>query len=185
MDYCEQRCARCERCRFVSVSLNHVDCSWYSVCNSLAQRPSGFRTVQARRPKLAGQVTAACRPAPDRHASRALVRDRETSCMDAIARGNWSAGTWRWQHAAECGLGAVRGAAARRLLRCKKLLFMGSSVMRRHLYALLHSLLTDDEGEQGPLSSSEWRSAPEVEVAQRVDECWARLGFGCCSAQAP
>ena len=42
---CMQRCARCKRCRFVSLKLGRQpDCSWYSSCDleRLERRPAGF-----------------------------------------------------------------------------------------------------------------------------------------------
>ena len=42
---CLQRCARCKRCRFVSLKMGrHPDCSWYSSCDlkRLVRRPAGF-----------------------------------------------------------------------------------------------------------------------------------------------
>jgi hypothetical protein len=42
---CLQRCARCKRCRFVSLNRGrHPDCSWYSSCDlkRLERRPAGF-----------------------------------------------------------------------------------------------------------------------------------------------
>ena len=44
--FCIQRCFRCERCTFVSLSLRHHDCSWFDFCDfkNLKSRPSGFRT---------------------------------------------------------------------------------------------------------------------------------------------
>ena len=46
---CRHRCARCGRCRFLSVSLSFRDCSWFSSCElgSLHQSPSGFQTFAA------------------------------------------------------------------------------------------------------------------------------------------
>lgn len=46
------RCAGCERCNFVSVSLQHKDCSWYHNCDpkSLQLTPQGFRTYRANVP---------------------------------------------------------------------------------------------------------------------------------------
>ena len=43
------RCAGCERCNFVSVSLQHNDCSWYHSCDltRLQLTPQGFRTYRA------------------------------------------------------------------------------------------------------------------------------------------
>ena len=43
---CEQRCARCARCRFVSVSLQLADCTWAASCDlrRLRHTPAGFMT---------------------------------------------------------------------------------------------------------------------------------------------
>ena len=35
---CMQRCAACERCRFVSLSLRHKECSWFSECGRAVRR---------------------------------------------------------------------------------------------------------------------------------------------------
>jgi len=41
---CLQRCAKCARCRYVSVSVEHLDCAWFATCNldNLYRDPSGF-----------------------------------------------------------------------------------------------------------------------------------------------
>ena len=46
---CLKRCAECERCNFVSVSLPHSDCSWYHSCDltRLQLEPPGFHTYRA------------------------------------------------------------------------------------------------------------------------------------------
>ena len=65
---------------------------------------------------------------------------------------------------AECRLGEVDPYAARRLLRCRKLLFMGSSVVRRHMYAILHTLLAKGDGRPNERSPAEWRAPANAEV---------------------
>ena len=39
---CLSRCAKCARCRHVSVSLKHGDCSWYYACPATHASPVGF-----------------------------------------------------------------------------------------------------------------------------------------------
>ena len=43
---CLHACAKCRRCRWVSVSELHLDCSWYASCSqhALEQKMPGFRT---------------------------------------------------------------------------------------------------------------------------------------------
>ena len=49
---CVRRCEACSRCRYISFSQNHEDCSWYHSCDlSKLQLPTGaesFRTMQVR-----------------------------------------------------------------------------------------------------------------------------------------
>ena len=45
---CEQRCARCARCRYMSASIQYADCGWFMDCppaDKLKHRPSGFSTA--------------------------------------------------------------------------------------------------------------------------------------------
>jgi len=46
--HCMQRCLRCERCHFISLSVRYHDCSWFEACDlrQLHSRPSGFRTYE-------------------------------------------------------------------------------------------------------------------------------------------
>ena len=39
---CLNRCAECSRCRYVSVSLDYADCSWYTTCDETHSVPSGL-----------------------------------------------------------------------------------------------------------------------------------------------
>ena len=39
---CADRCRRCARCRFVSFSQFHEDCSWYVHCNVMSLRWAGY-----------------------------------------------------------------------------------------------------------------------------------------------
>jgi hypothetical protein len=51
---CQQWCAACARCRFVSVSTKNRDCSWFSDCpqpNLLLRAVAGFRTLHFSAPK--------------------------------------------------------------------------------------------------------------------------------------
>ncbi len=42
---CVERCAGCSRCRYVSLSVNMLDCSWFNSCDELKTDVSGFRTA--------------------------------------------------------------------------------------------------------------------------------------------
>lgn len=46
---CLERCGRCSRCRFVSISVRYLDCSWFNTCDvtSLHSDPSSFRSGSA------------------------------------------------------------------------------------------------------------------------------------------
>jgi len=43
---CLERCSRCHRCRFVSISIRYSDCSWFHACDvaPLRSDPSSFRS---------------------------------------------------------------------------------------------------------------------------------------------
>ena len=46
--WCLGRCARCSRCRFVSLSPTHRDCSWFHACaGRLSASVAGFVTGAA------------------------------------------------------------------------------------------------------------------------------------------
>ena len=45
---CLALCSRCTRCRFVSLSLQFQDCSWYNKCPRLKHKVNGFRSALAR-----------------------------------------------------------------------------------------------------------------------------------------
>jgi hypothetical protein len=48
---CQKLCAQCARCRYISVSVRHGDCSWFESCDApagLLRTVSGFRTALAR-----------------------------------------------------------------------------------------------------------------------------------------
>ena len=45
-EHCLAECAACARCRYVSVSLHHGDCSWYSQCDGFEKAPA-FRSAAA------------------------------------------------------------------------------------------------------------------------------------------
>lgn len=51
---CIERCVRCERCNFVSVSLGHRDCSWFHSCpvTHEANGGSGYLTLHVDRKRL-------------------------------------------------------------------------------------------------------------------------------------
>ena len=53
---CLRRCARCPRCRYVSLSLWSRDCSWFARCDTsrLANDVAGFRTGRAIRAAAGG-----------------------------------------------------------------------------------------------------------------------------------
>jgi len=74
--WCSVQCSLCPRCRYISVSLQLRDCSWYSVpCDRPQVRPSGFLSgwpldvtthARALRPITARWETNASRVARDR-----------------------------------------------------------------------------------------------------------------------
>ena len=48
---CQKLCAQCARCRYISISVRHGDCSWFESCDApagLLRTVSGFRTALAR-----------------------------------------------------------------------------------------------------------------------------------------
>ena len=49
---CVQRCRACQRCRYVSYSRTHRDCSWFARCDlaRLHQKPEGFHTLAVKPP---------------------------------------------------------------------------------------------------------------------------------------
>jgi hypothetical protein len=51
--YCVERCASCERCRYISVSINWEDCSWFYTCNmdALRNEPKGFKSAALQKRK--------------------------------------------------------------------------------------------------------------------------------------
>ena len=77
---CQARCLRCERCRFVSFSLEHSDCSWYSSCQPPppGQQLRGaalwqsFRTVQVR----SANATTAGATTSNKPAAKILAQER-------------------------------------------------------------------------------------------------------------
>ena len=48
--YCTAACLSCPRCRFVSISVEHGDCSWFHSCrvDDLRTNPAGFRSWRVR-----------------------------------------------------------------------------------------------------------------------------------------
>ena len=46
-DYCSKRCTNCQRCRYISVSIQHNDCSWFHECDmdALRNAPTGFKSA--------------------------------------------------------------------------------------------------------------------------------------------
>lgn len=59
--WCEEKCRACTRCRFISLSLRHADCSWFAKCDltRLRTRVMGFLT---RRVSLAVSVASGDHP---------------------------------------------------------------------------------------------------------------------------
>jgi hypothetical protein len=49
-EWCLGRCARCSRCRFVSLSVDRRDCSWFSSCEELRTDVAGFVSGAAPMP---------------------------------------------------------------------------------------------------------------------------------------
>ena len=63
------------------------------------------------------------------------------ACLAALGAGEWRAnGTWRWHARACCGFGHVGAARARELLRGRRLLFVGDSTARRHMWAVIDAV---------------------------------------------
>lgn len=53
LDDCAERCRRCARCQWVSLSHAHQQCDWYNTCNtSKLRRNFGAETFKTRRVKL-------------------------------------------------------------------------------------------------------------------------------------
>ena len=46
-DYCAKRCTNCQRCRYISVSIQWNDCSWFHECDmdALKNAPTGFKSA--------------------------------------------------------------------------------------------------------------------------------------------
>eukprot|EP00966_Prymnesium_polylepis_P308587 7131037-Prymnesium_polylepis.1 len=61
---CAARCLGCARCRYLTVSLQHADCSWYARCDlkSIRRKPTGFLSRRVRWSKLPPEP-----PAPPLH----------------------------------------------------------------------------------------------------------------------
>ena len=56
---CQKLCAQCARCRYISVSVRHGDCSWFESCDApagLLHTVSGFRTALARNASHAARL---------------------------------------------------------------------------------------------------------------------------------
>ena len=55
---CAEHCRMCARCRFVSLSLRHSDCSWFQNCSltALKSEVRGFRTLGSRTLRRAGMT---------------------------------------------------------------------------------------------------------------------------------
>lgn len=50
IDDCTERCRRCSRCQWISLSHAHQQCDWYSSCNtSKLRRNFGAETFKTRR----------------------------------------------------------------------------------------------------------------------------------------
>lgn len=45
---CSARCQMCKRCRYVSYSRHHRDCSWFAECQQLMHTVQGFRSAAVR-----------------------------------------------------------------------------------------------------------------------------------------
>lgn len=57
---CLERCHSCARCRHVSFSVAHADCSWFASCPArLGRKVGGFYTVEAFDPRSKGAVASA------------------------------------------------------------------------------------------------------------------------------
>jgi hypothetical protein len=70
---CLRECAKCDRCRYVSMSVVEKDCSWFFCCDvkHLQQRPAGFRTGPAIRGRRAAFAAVGRQAANFSHATKA------------------------------------------------------------------------------------------------------------------
>ena len=53
---CAQKCASCTRCRYYSFSLKHLDCSWYTTCESLNNIQEGHRSAESNKKQPLGTL---------------------------------------------------------------------------------------------------------------------------------
>lgn len=125
--WCLARCARCQRCEFVSLSLKYRECDWFASCNTsglvrvaLHFAPSSFRTMPLRLAtpqQLDGDET----PWRGRGRSAILIRAEDHDRLDSAAARvrKSSAADVTLPHPASAGvplllLGLISGSFARR-----------------------------------------------------------------------
>jgi hypothetical protein len=64
-----------------------------------------------------------------------------SACLAALSRGHWSGSLWRWDDAPSCcQFGQVGPERAQRLLAGRKLVFVGDSQTRRHMWAIVDAV---------------------------------------------
>ena len=118
--FCIQRCLRCERCNFVSLSLRHHDCSWFEACDLqlLQSQPSGFRTYEVKH----GVATKPCVSKNESSSVVKLYSSASTPSLELLtydsreAADRFSSGVYssaRRQHLA-LSVGKLEGARCRR-----------------------------------------------------------------------
>mgnify|MGYP006159950059 CR=1 FL=1 len=92
--FCIQRCFRCERCTFVSLSLRHHDCSWFDFCDfkNLKSRPSGFRTYVVKPTNV--RASPAPKPRTRRARTVKLIGaskvERVATASELVAMNQWA-----------------------------------------------------------------------------------------------
>ena len=94
VDACLGRCSSCAHCQFISVSLKHRDCSWFSSaidCSTLKHDVKGFRSGplerQAKPQLLAHAAPLAARCSTDRPGNAAGAEPDEGALRQELAEG--------------------------------------------------------------------------------------------------
>ena len=125
--WCLARCARCQRCEFVSLSLKYRECDWFASCNTsglvriaLHFEPSSFRTMPLRL-ATPQQLDGDESPWRGRGRSAFLIRAEDHDRLDSAAARvrKSSAADVTLPHPASAGvplllLGLISGSFARR-----------------------------------------------------------------------
>lgn len=84
--FCLQLCGKCKRCKWVSMSIDHKDCSWYRSCPRRHYRIPGFFTLQRPNVHVARNESALIQP---RAIFSATIRRRREALMIKNT-------TWEW-----------------------------------------------------------------------------------------